>query len=163
MTGRLSIIVLLIVGFATGLSSFIFTRNALSDDKASEKWLTDASEQVLEMEQEFNSRAGRLADELETARSVLGLLLAEESSTNERILSQAAKTRIAHSALMRFAGTHAIELRNELSADSAKDLMSFCAKTVCGCGGDSGICAREGHCGMSDEIMGIHRVGGHAE
>jgi hypothetical protein len=129
--------ILAIIAFACGTISFFNARlAALSDQKTelgpSGQWLTDESQDAVELEQKFNEELHVLMNNLEDQRKSLASTLEDPCTPNELVLEHTEHVIVAHEILIRKVGEHVLELRSKLQPENRDYLMNLCAETVKG-------------------------------
>ena len=124
--------VLGIVAFVCGAIAFFNARSNALNGRESEKWLSDESNSVLAIEENFESEMAVLIATLMDEQKFLGSALEDPCTPDEVIIERAEKVIAAHEQLIRQAGEHIVKLRGKLSADNREQLMRLCAETVRG-------------------------------
>ena len=129
--------ILAVVTFVCAVISFFNARlTALSVQKTESKplgkWLSDASDTVVELEEKFNEELSGLVDNLAAQQKSLALALEDPCTPNEVVLEHTEDVIGAHEQLIRRVGEHVVELRGKLPAGNRDYLMHICADTVRG-------------------------------
>jgi hypothetical protein len=149
-----------IVAFVCGAVSFFNARSAaLSNEEleqnTSQQLLSNASDDAVALECEFNQEMTGLVANLMGRQQSLGSALEDPCTPDEAILEHAENVVEARESLMRHAGEHVVELRGRLPADNRQHLMGLCAETVRG-----PICRMDGRGGGRGMGLGYGRRGG---
>jgi hypothetical protein len=121
-----------VVAFACGAISFFDARSTALSGTKSESWLSDVSNSVLALEEEFEQEMAAQIAMLMDEQESLGSALEDPCTPDEVVVKQAEKVIGAHERLMRRAGEQIVKLRGKLSADNREHLMHLCAETVRG-------------------------------
>jgi len=115
-----------------GAIAFFNARSDALSERGTEKWLKDASESAIALEDKFEKEMDGLIAALMDGQRSLGSALEDPCTPDEVVMEQAEKVVSAHERLMRQAGEHIVKLRSRLSADNRQKLMRLCAETVRG-------------------------------
>ena len=121
-----------VVAFACGAISFFNARSTALSGRESTPWLSNASDSVVALEEEFNKELAGLITSLMDRQKTLGSVLEDPCTPDEIVLEQAESVIAAHERLMRRAGEHVVELRGNLPAGNREYLMGLCAETFRG-------------------------------
>lgn len=159
MGRRKSIIILIMAASISGAISFYASRmTAIAAQQTKRdtqnRWLSDAPEQVAELEEHFSNEAENLVKSLLDTQKSLASALNSPHTTDEALQQHIESLIRVHAHLMKRVGEHMVELRAKLPGTQRLQLVKLSAEairgTMRGLSEQGGWCGAAGNCCPAD-------------